>query len=452
MLWTLAAVVPSSVSFLLMPSCQAPPPCSCNEFHIFYNLSCDGLNLTVIPEISENTDIQIDGLLIYLDNNAITNVGANAFQGFELNNVSEARLYMSNNNIRIIDNQAFVGIENAIQVLDLNFNNLTVIPEAVGTLTNLQELHIRQNPLISLATTALPSLSRTLTIFWISMDNFQEWPKELHYFRLLSEFHIDGYMLTEIPFDAFSGFNSSLTKLEISRTALDGIPLAGCRLQRLQYLTYNNNLNTTSPIFGPCEDPLASVTSLTLQNNNLQGFPNIFRYFPVLQSLDLSKNFIHTIDSTLIPEDQPLQSLYVNENRLHRIPSVQNRFPNLVNLELQHNDIDSIEDFDLFKLAKLRRLDISNNPLKFVSNDAFQSQEEMNTIDFSYTELKEIPRAITALTSIGTLDLTGSPIDCTCSMTYIRNSEVTISNVDGTCEGTGENITYFQDTVLPHCV
>lgn len=284
------------------------------------------------------------------------------------------------------------------------------------------------------------------------MGHFTEWPTEFHYFRRLSNLHVDGYQQKRLPLDAFSGgLEATLTILQLSLSKLDGIPYAICQLQSLRTLYYLSNFNTTSPLFGPCDHEITSVRNLWLWNNNVREFPDVLRSFTNLTTLDLRENSIQTIPAKLIPPGQPLTSMNLRYNQLHRIPVALSLLSNLQTLYLEHNNIVSLEDYDLLSLTSLKNLYMSYNPLQYVSDNVFQSQPSLYTLGLRHTDLDDIPHAITRLSSVGTLDLRDVAIDCSCSMVEIQESGVTIYNLVGECSKTGENLMYYMDTFLKLC-
>lgn len=426
--------------------CIAETPCTC----IANVVNCHGLSLKGVPSFVEIPGHTESVLYIYLYSNSITQITANSFH--QLVNVTDVRISLQNNEVTIIDNDAFAGIAQVTTYLDLERNNLMIIPEAFGKLTNLQYLYLRQNPLISLATPALPSLSRTLRMFTISMDHFSDWPPEFQYFQRLSQLYVDGYQQTHFPLDAFSGLlQDSLIELELSWTKLDRIPQAVCHLRNLQSLRYISNPRTTYPMFESCSRDMTSLKTLVLRNNTLDYFPELFESFVNLTAVDLSENNIRTIDSKNIPHGLPLQSLFLYKNKIPRIPSAINRFEKLQYLNLHHNDITSIEDTDLHDLPNLRFLYMQKNPLEYVLDNAFKIQSSFTDLYFSFTNLDKIPKAIAHLTEVHLLDFRGTPIDCSCDMSYLKDSTVTFDTLLGTCMGTGENLTYYLESYLPLC-
>lgn len=387
---------------------------------------------------------------IYLDRNSFFRLLADAFLPLESINTTDIRFYLHTDKIFAIEVGAFSGIGQAVTYLDVHDNQLTSIPASFGELTNLHFLNIKQNPLTTLEAPALPSLSRSLTSLYISMDFFTEWPSEFHYFRRLADLQFDGYQLPRLPVDALSGsLKATLETLHISMSKLDRIPSAVCHLNVLKTFRYISNPNTTSPVFEPCDHAMSSVRKLYLYNNSLHTFPDVLKTFTTISELDASRNFIRTIDAGLIQNGHPLTSINLYDNEFRRIPSALRRFQGLQAISIQNNEITSIGDFDLFNLTRLNYLYMDYNPLEYVSDDAFRSQTYFRRLGLSHTNLHDIPRAVTSVPHIKDLNLAGSPIVCSCDMSYISN--VTIDRISGSCTGSEEAIIYFVRSVLPLC-
>lgn len=413
---------------------------------------CDGKNLNVTPQFHAVDEEMLTKMDINLQNNEITRLHANAFRELQFTSITELKLVLSNNNISVIDEDSFTGIEHILTDLSLDNNSLTNIPKAFNTLTSLTVLRINQNPLKSLASPALPALGRSLATLVISMDMFRDWPTELRRFRKLSHLLVEGYKQPTIPSKAFAGFEDTLTTLEIIGTGLEGIPSATCRLPNLQVLSYVSNPNTVHPI-PVCDQVMSSVEVLRIINSSLTSFPDIFRLCDRLNFLGLNQNFIDTIEEGLIPNDNSVSELDLSKNHLRKIPEAIGRFQRLELLYLNHNAIGTIADSNLFSLTHLSLLQLSHNPLTDVSAMAFQSQTKIGLLDFSYTNLTEIPQAVTSLSSTFQLDLTGAPVICNCNMTHLENY-ASMPVITGRCAGSDEtetSISYYLQNVLPTC-
>ncbi|KAH3877176.1 hypothetical protein DPMN_001035 [Dreissena polymorpha] len=383
--------------------------------------------------------------------NNFLQIPANAFENIDTTNATHITLVLSQNGISAIDDNAFNGIETEITELDLTNNDLTSLPIALGKLPNLAALWLSKNPLRSLTSQALFRVSLSVRELSLSLNNFSRWPRELHYFRFLHKLFVDGFTESRLPLDALSGLEKTITWFQVSESKLDLIPFVICHLPNLRYLDFISNWETQSPIFEPCNHNITEVHFLNLRNNTLKDFPDVLNSFTSLAILDVSVNNIRVIDSSLIPQNVSVTHLNLSHNAFTRVPSAITKFPYVTSLYLENNMITSLEDPDLGHLANLRVLDLSHNPIEYISGDAFAWQTTFDYLDLSSTRLVLIPSALASPRSIVTLDLSRSPIECTCKLAYMKKWSVNVTTISGTCEGTGELVNSFVTSFLPLC-
>ena len=437
-----------NTAFLLTERCDVPPPCTCtaNEIH------CDNKQLSTVPTFSLFGE-HYDSFSIHLSNNQLTTIPDDAFYNFSSINATNITMYLGNNRISQVDINAFSGIGHAVTYLDLHNNNLTHIPLALSNLTGLETLHLQENPLITLDARVMIKLGRSLETLFISFDNFSTFPTELHFLNQLSTLKIYNIPFTRLNTNAFHGLESSLTSLTIVTTKLEKIPAAICHLIKLKELTVDDspNLKQGSSIFEECSHSMKSVTSLTLNSNHLKYFPKIFSLFPNLETLNLNNNYLQAIESDAIQCNASLKILYLASNNFVRIPASVNKLSNLTVLNIWNNKIQSVEDYDVFLLHQLSEIAVSNNPLSYVSPNAFKYNPLLTKVDFTNTELDHIPRAIIRLSKLSTFFMSGRPIACSCSeMSYLKSWNVTLISTTPTCS-TGESIKSYIMSILPYC-
>ena len=296
-------------------------------------------------------------------------------------------------------------------------------------------------------------LGRSLEILFISVNNFSSFPAELHFLNKLSFLVIYNIPFTRLDTNTFDGLESSLTILYILYTKLEKIPAAICHLTKLKRLrvTSSPKLIDEASIFEECSHSMLSVTSLTLDFNHLKHFPRICSLFPNLDSLDLHYNYLHAIESEAVQCNASLQRLYLQHNNFVRIPTSINTLSNLTALNFGDNKIQSIEDYDVFLLHQLSEIDVSHNPLSYVSPNAFKNNLMLTKVDFSHTELDHIPRAIIHLSKLNSFYMSGRPIACSCSeMSYLKSWNVTLISTLPTCS-TGEPVKTYIMSILPYC-
>ncbi|XP_060593774.1 leucine-rich repeat transmembrane neuronal protein 3-like [Ruditapes philippinarum] len=293
-----------SSAFLIVDSCPVSSPCTCSvSSGIDGNINCGSKSLTNIPNIKQSSS-HVSNLYVYFNSNKITVIQNNAFRNLNSINASYIDLLLYSNMIHAIESNAFNGITNTYISLNLDENNLSVLPSAILNLHNLRNLDILQNPLHSLDASFMSNIGRHLTSFSLDLKLFTEWPGELHYLRVLQTLTVKNIQFPHLDINAFHGFENTLTNLTLVSSKLEKVPYAVCHLSHLSSLTfrYDNNLQENkSSIFEPCGKKLSSLTSLNLDSNNLHMFPNVFTLFPSITSLSLYNNKLQYIDITKIP-------------------------------------------------------------------------------------------------------------------------------------------------------
>jgi len=211
-----------------------------------------------------------------------------------------------------------------------------------------------------------------------------------------------------------------------------------------------------------------------------------------LRFLSIQDNRVFHIDDTaFLSVNSSLQGLFLTRNRLTR-GSIENvTFPSsLTSLSLDSNPIGSIPSSafaDLTKLEKLglgstqltsidgisfpsslTELSLSNNPVTSIPRDAFKNLVLLTDINLSNTQLTRLPRALSSLTQLIYLHISGPNLTCTCTESglatwYHDRSEaiaqsddpglywmgITSLDVTGKCDDT--DVGDFLQKLAPQC-
>ena len=251
------------------------------------------------------------------------------------------------------------------------------------------------------------------------------WPGTLSHLQKLLELHISGTIVKYFPSHSLRGFEHTLRKLWIEKTQLRQIPLDIGRMIQLKelYIDHNTaregNHILVDSVFMNIGDTL-EVLSLTY--DHLSTFPEQIKFLPLLKNLSLDGNLIAYIDDESVRSvgNGHLVDLSLRNCGMNRIPGALSDLNKLEHLDVSGNNIRTIESLDLVNLPNLLSLSIRGNPLKFVSRSAFHRLPSVEELDLSRTNLTEIPTAIQNLNALRILDLTNSPVDCTCDIFWIK--------------------------------
>ena len=453
--------VVSTSSFLLEDDCPAPAPCSCQGSLI----NCEFGNLKSIPAF-RNTSLQIQSsLVLNFTGNSISGIPANAFKVMKSINAfrKEIVIDLSNNALTStgIDPDAFMDTADKITYLDLRNNNLTEIPATVSKLVHLETLYLENNPIASINMNTLKPIHPVLRSLSISFTRMNSWPSALHQLTALEYLKVTD-MNFNLPVGAFDGFKSTLKQLIFQRPTFNFIPPAVCDLHALQILNVTEDELLTDKRIVHCNPAISSVNFLMFNHDTkITYFPDFFESFPRVVDIFINDSKIEFIDDTSITQNAYLLRLTITHNELSTIPGAINKFTALVFLDLHSNQIRSIESNSFYKptpssrqTSLLTHLDLSKNPIVYISASAFSYLSALKFLNLRNTHLNVIPEMIKTLTALEEVNLQRNQITCNCDdAAWLKTwaSSHTSVTVYGFCEPTHEAIFTFINTSLPHC-
>lgn len=424
-------------------ACSFDNKCTCS----INRIDCSYRYLTAVSDFSSYHK-QAD--YIGLNFNFITSVPANAFVTLFSASSRRILIRLDNNRINSVDVDAFKGIPTNVSVdIYLNNNNLQTIPSALEKIGGLSSLYVQNNPLTNID--VLSIVGPSLSVFSVSLSKFRSWPTQLQNLTRVVHLTLDQIPFKNIDSNALKSVDS-LTSLTISNSKLEQVPDAICLMKDMQlfYFNGNKNLNQTKQLLVPCSGyALNYVSFVDLSDNDLVTFPNVFDVFPSVKRLQLIDNDIHYIDADMLPHSTMVERLYMAGNRLKRIPGEITKLSGLRQLYLSHNDISTIEECDMAGLRFLELLDLNNNPIEYVSKSALKDAHILNRVELGGTNLRTIPEAFSSLAKISYLNVTGSPIECDCSLKSLRS--VLPLDVQGTCASSSQTINDFIASSLSVC-
>ncbi|XP_059157328.1 protein slit-like [Physella acuta] len=341
------------------------PRCQCYEGPV---VDCSSRGLTALPSLTAPFTTLIQEMR--LNNNSFTALGSDAFHGLRIKGID-----LRGNPIGSVHSNAFQGLVVDLTILYLDGNKTSVVPiDALKVLVNLEELVLRNYGILHLLNTD---------------SYFVSFPK-LKYLTL------DNWGLTSIDDDPFHG-PTELLNLIISNQNIVGLPvdvLHSPALSKLKKLTFSNCHN------------VGKVTQ--------SAFANL----AAIQEIDLSYNFIHTLDNdcfkgigdtliklnlsgnTLIPSNSltlaGLKDLTVlkeldmshNEN-LQTLPNLsQLGNQQSLKLYLNNNKISTLGAKSVAAIATtLQTLNLSMNQIHSIHVNAFDGITTLQVLDLSKQDI-----------------------------------------------------------------
>ncbi len=369
-----------------------PSGCRCDNTRVY----CDNIPLNIIP-----SNIPPDATYLSLAHNNIVQISAG-----QLNLTSLRILHLNNNNISIIE------------------------PDAFARLESLQNLQLRQNAISVLRSGTFNNLW-ALTKLLIDHNRLREIPGEIFKdLGNLKSLHLNDNELTLIPNDTFNAM-TKLTTLDISRNPLHEFPSrfpASIETFDANGLGTKEQRNSTIHFDGGY---LLNVVSLSLDNNNLRELPSGFRNLRRLQFVSLPHNLLETIVADQVSHLTDIVFLDLTGNLLEEIPShALQHMPHLEILSLGLNSIHNIKSDAFVVLTNLTTLLLGHNNITGIDVDAFNGLLALSTLDLRNNSLKTLPQGIFgSLAAQIDLRLSGNPWHCDCNLRWLRDSLVTYPNI-----------------------
>lgn len=262
------------------------------------------------------------------------------------------KLYLCSNHISSIPDD--IAKLQSLTTLELQDNQLTTLPNGIGSLSQLSKLNISRNKISKLP------------------DAFFQL-KEL---RLLLGQHND---LEELSDDI--GNLSLLEQMDLSHNKLRSLPATVGFLSR--------------------------VTRLNLSHNNLADVPPDIGSMNALQILDLSWNCLISLPEQLGTLCH-LEQLFLQQNKLAALPSFPG-CPRLKELHVGNNCIKELPIEVLETLLALKTLDLKNNKIEVLLPDITMIQG-LERLDLTNNSLSSLPYALGTMTHIHCLGVEGNPL------------------------------------------
>ena len=124
------------------------------------------------------------------------------------------RVYLGMNRIKTIDRNAFDGVEDTLELFDIERNNLNNISEAFNKLKNLRYLYISNNNISSIRVDAFSSFSETLRALSLSGNQISTFPRDaLRLCTELSHLNIGYNDISKVVAQDFLGWAGNIDTL-----------------------------------------------------------------------------------------------------------------------------------------------------------------------------------------------------------------------------------------------
>ena len=381
---------------------QCPHRCHCQH----RTVACRNLKLQNIPD-----DIPLSVEQLYLDNNFLTHVPANAFSGL----INLSVLSLTQNEITQLLPGAFNGLQRLKSLL-LKQNQLTIVDESVfAGLDALTHIYLSQNKL-----TQIPDVGRAGNLSRITLENnafssarFPPGYSKLN--RLRSVVLSNNAIKTLNRTDLLSLKSSSITKLYLSRCSLHKVAndtfSEFAELRSLK-LSYNKEIEETSvrdliislsgsglvaldlsgvlsSLSADIFSPLSRVPlrDLMLAHSTFEVISNgTFSHLGNLYHLDLSHGNLKVAEDSAFAGLRSIHRLKLDHNDFQVFPP---SLPNsLAILDISYNsNLLTLDSFTFSGFDRLTELSISHCSLRVFTTSSFIGLGGLRKLDLSYNDI-----------------------------------------------------------------
>ncbi|CAG0898255.1 unnamed protein product [Darwinula stevensoni] len=330
-----------------------------------------------------------------------------------------------------------------VMILALNGNDLTCLPDSIGTLENLEELWLKENQVRYLPESILKL--KHLQILALTGNSLSCLLEDMDELCNIEELFLNENKLKILP-DTL-GCLPKLRHLDLSHNELLKIPMSFGRLKSLEILDLSHNHIAEIP---ESLGKLKYMTMLDISYNTVAKLPSKFSSAPVLRKLYIQCNMIGPDLPSWFHELRSIEELSLNENSLYgdifslemgetmlqlrhlecrgnHILQVPENFGNLGNLEYFHggSHLDEIErrqtfhngnDFETLpesfgRLQHLRELHLEENLLEKLP-ESFGSLDSLEVLDLAHNSLRELPESFCNLASLRVCFLSQNFLEC----------------------------------------
>lgn len=403
--------------------------------------------MTAVPTVTK-----ADGLwTFYLGANQIRHIASGSFVGVTLQ-----MLILDSNEIDSIADDAFAGSEDSLIVLHLHYNQLQELPVAVGSLRKLMGINLQGNPMPDFRKDVLQNVSSSLQFISMGSVEMPKWPSNLKYLPNLISIDVYDVTFPSIPNDALHMYKTNLSFFSLYNTSLKVLPsLNG--YDSLGDLLFQGNENlSANAISSAARNGLPNLVHVTFQNNNLKTLPSIFMNSSKLGALSIYSEPMEDIRDDVFSPGlfKNFMYLFINDTRLTRIPPCVSSLATVSRLQITNSKITEIDSEDFSGMTQLTSLYLSGNPISQLSNDAFMTINQLGDLRLDNTNLTTIPKAVQNIKALQDVDLSGSPVECSCeSLGWIKHWKTKPRNLQifGSCANIHMTIMSYVSLEVPNC-
>lgn len=206
--------------------------------------------------------------------------------------------------------------------------------------------------------------------------------------------------------DKLKSLRSNTDKVQLTTGRLKVVPNELKSCTEIKYLDlFGNSIQEIPDWFFKFK----KLEHLSLRNNTLKILPTIVFTIENLKYLNMADNQIHEINGHYFMNLMNIEKVDLSYNQLALIPAEKIDYPKCKDLSIKGNRLQTFPSAvsDSYTLEKL---DLSENKISIIDDDAFNGLENLVELDLSFNELKYLPTSIGKLKKLKRLNLSGNKI------------------------------------------
>ncbi|XP_034626105.1 leucine-rich repeats and immunoglobulin-like domains protein 3 isoform X1 [Trachemys scripta elegans] len=311
----------------------------------------------------------------------------------------------------------------SLETLDLSNNNISELKTASFPSLQLKYLYINSNRITSMEPGAFDSLSSTLQVLKLNRNKISAIPQKMFKLSHLQHLELNRNKIKKIDGLTFQGL-TALKSLKMQRNGvnrlMDGAFWGLTNMEVLQ-LDHNNLTEITKGwLYG-----LLMLQQLHLSQNAISRIsPDAWEFCQKLSELDLTFNHLARLDDSSFVGLSLLVGLYIGNNKVNYIADCAFRgLSSLKTLDLKNNEISwTIEDMNgaFSGLDKLRMLILQGNRIRSITKKAFSGLDALEHLDLSNNAIMSVQgNAFSQMKKLEELHLNTSSLLCDCQLKWL---------------------------------
>ncbi|KAL3314790.1 soc-2 suppressor of clear [Cichlidogyrus casuarinus] len=261
--------------------------------------------------------------------------------------------------IFLAGSQEEIGELSNLQILQLQENSITQLPDSLANCAKIRSIDLRHNKL-----SAIPPVVyslRNLTHLLLTFNRIRMVEEQIAQLQALQTLTLRENKVKQLPKSPGLGALTSLRSLDLSHNSLDELPeeIGQCQNLTSLYLQHNQ-LNQLPERIGE----LTQLEHLGIRYNRFTGLPASLSRCSALLDLNIEGNSIAQLPDGLLAHLRRLTSVTLSRNQFVHFPSGgPQQFTSVQMLNMDHNQIKNIP-FGIFAQAgNLTKLNLKDNQL-----------------------------------------------------------------------------------------